>query len=126
MSALFDAVIESTPAVTWEVLAEKFVQQDFVDPEFACAAFSAASYVTAQGAKMVHPEMGSAPAEIGEEEARIRSAAAKILEHDGQVVEMNGLLTSLLLQQALSVVLKRLKTIDWEKYITDLFSEPQQ
>ena len=126
MSALFDAVIQSTPTMVWETLADKVVAQEFIDPEFACAAFSASSYVTAQGAKMIHPEMGSAPAEIGEEAARIRSAAARILEHDGQVVEMNGLLTNLLLQQALFVVLKRLKTIDWSKYITDLFSEQAQ
>lgn len=124
MSALFDAVIESTPAVTWEVLAEKFVQQDFVDPEFACAAFDAAAYVTAKGVQLVHPAVGSP--ESDDEKARIQSAAAKILEHAGKPAEMNGPLRDLILAQALKLVMDRLKTIDWSKYITDLFSEQQQ
>ena len=115
MSALFDAVIESTPAVTWEVLADKFVNQDFVDPEFACAAFDAAAYVTAVGSS-----------QSDDEKARIVSAAAKILEHAGKPVEMNGPIRDLILAQALKLVMDRMKTVDWAKYITDLFSGEKQ
>lgn len=124
MSALFDAVIESTPAVTWEVLADKFVNQDFVDPEFACAAFDAAAYVTAKGVQLAYPAVGSSQSD--DEKARIVSAAAKILEHAGKPVEMNGPIRDLILAQALKLVMDRLKTVDWAKYITDLFSGEQQ
>ena len=124
MSALFDAVIESTPAVVWEVLAEKFVQQDWVDPEFACAALSAGAYVTAKGVQLMHPAVGST--ESDDQQARIRSAAAKILEHAGKPVEMNGPIRDLILAQALKLVMDRLKTLDLTKLITDLFSGESQ
>lgn len=124
MSALFDAVIESTPAVVWETLAEKFVSQDWVDPEFACAALSAGAYVTAKGVQLLHPAVGSP--ESDDQQARIRSAAAKILEHAGQPVEMNGPIRDLILAQAIKLVMDRLKTLDLTKLITDLFSGESQ
>jgi hypothetical protein len=112
MSAAFD--VDDVPASAFETVARKFLTRTF-DPEFFAALFTASAWLIRKGAELMHPAMGSS-----EGMTAAMGAAAQILEHAGQPVEMGGILQAVILRKALQVVWREVQQFDWAAMILNL------